>query len=589
MESSLSSPSAASSVSSGYFGGNFAIMNSDGAARLGGKNIKRHLITKNAYNTTDFLPNKLYLDFDLYYFSIALIEADGYFNVEYSLDGTNWIKFKTFVLNQGNPLFWSKNALDLDALGVPRSANIKFRFSLFSRGLSSGGYYENVATLDNVKLWGSIPVDRDYEWSGADAGVLYDKTCTTLLGTTLAREVCVKPSGVEYEKPSWTFYASANFQNGCPAVGSTTVYNDTKVWNQPSKTNWNQADDDWKPSGIPTIKKCVIVRTPVELPSLTTGTHGLARSVIVKSGGKLTIDSKSSLTIQNYLKNEAAASDVLVESDANLLQINNSSVNEGNITVKRNANLQRLDYNYWGSPVKGQTFKPFSPYTKITRFYTYDPRDDSFVTVADLNSEFIEAKGYAIMAPDNYNSTTQIFEGKFVGMPNNGVKQIALDYSAHPVTGVYGGRNMIANPYPSNIDLKKFDLLDEVRKSALSAVKVMLPDEEIIGDPFWTVMETEQDSDKNTGNYEMVNDSILLFLSKKQAINYCSKIKKSAKVFGISQNHLKVLVSLQEKSMFPDFSIAIPEFEQLQENSILCYTIPHKSLKKFYLRGDNNE
>ena len=141
----------------------------------------------------------------------------------------------------------------------------------------------------------------------------------------------------------------------------------------------------------------------------------------------------------------------------------------------------------------------------------------------------------------------------------------------------------------TNIDLKKFDLLDEVRKSALSAVKVMLPDEEIIGDPFWTVMETEQDSDKNTGNYEMVNDSILLFLSKKQAINYCSKIKKSAKVFGISQNHLKVLVSLQEKSMFPDFSIAFPEFEQLQENSILCYTIPHKSLKKFYLRGDNNE
>lgn len=64
----------------------------------------------------------------------------------------------------------------------------------------------------------------------------------------------------------------------------------------------------------------------------------------------------------------------------------------------------------------------------------------------------------------------------------------------------------------------------------------MLPDEEVIGDPFWVVMGTEQDSDKNTGNYEMVNDSILLFISKKQAINYCSKIKNSAKVFGISQN-----------------------------------------------------
>ena len=35
----------------------------------------------------------------------------------------------------------------------------------------------------------------------------------------------------------------------------------------------------------------------------------------------------------------------------------------------------------------------------------------------------------------------------------------------------------------THIDLKKFDLLDEVRKSALSAIKVMLPDEEVIGDP----------------------------------------------------------------------------------------------------------
>ena len=36
----------------------------------------------------------------------------------------------------------------------------------------------------------------------------------------------------------------------------------------------------------------------------------------------------------------------------------------------------------------------------------------------------------------------------------------------------------------TNIDLKKFDLLDEVSKSASSYLKVMLPDEEIIGDPF---------------------------------------------------------------------------------------------------------
>ena len=454
----------ASSVSSGYFGGNFAIMNSDGAARLGGKNIKRHLYTINTYNTNAFLPNKLYLDFDLYYFSIALLEADGYLRVEYSLDGTNWTKFKTFVFNQGNPLFWSKNALDLDALGVPRSSNIKFRFSLFSRGLSSGGYFENVATLDNVKLWGSIPVDRDYEWSGIDAGVLYDKTCTTPLGTTWARTVCVKPPINEFEKPYWDLYASATFQGGCPANGSTRVYNDTKIWNQPGKTDWKQSDD-WKPVGVPDIKKCVIARTPVELPSLTTGTHGLARSVIVKSGGKLTINPKSSLTIQNYLKNEAAASDVLVESDANLLQINNSSVNIGNITVKRNANLKRLDYTYWGSPVAGQNVKAFSAGTLDTRFYVYNESNDYFdglfirnlypdnvtyslTPTVDKNTHtFIKGKGYAIRASNALSNVLSSIPHSFVGVPNNGLASIPVVKSA---TGQ--GYNLISNPYPSNID-----------------------------------------------------------------------------------------------------------------------------------------
>lgn len=459
----------ASSVSSGYFGGNFAIMNSDGAARLGGKNIKRHLYTINTYNTMAFLPNKLYLDFDLYYFSIALLEADGYFRVEYSLDGTNWTKFKTFVLNQGNPLFWNKNALDLDALGVPRSSNIKFRFSLFSRGISSGGgYFENVATLDNVKLWGSIPVDRDYEWSGIDAGVLYDKTCTTPLGTTWARTVCVKPPIDEFEKPYWDLHASATFQGGCSAIGSTRVYNDTKIWNQPGKTDWKESDD-WKPVGVPDIKKCVIARTPVELPS---GTNGLARSVIVKPGGSVSVRTNSNLEVQNHVKNQAAAADFLVESDANLKQNNDDSVNEGSITVKRNALMKRLDYTYWGSPVTGQNLKAFSNGTLDNRFYVYREVDDYFDGVfaysksgaydgllmadhfplQDKNTYNFEiTKGYAVRAPNNYTSTNTIFNGTFVGVPNNGgIKNFKLKY-----TDAAHGNNFVANPYPSNIDFSK--------------------------------------------------------------------------------------------------------------------------------------
>jgi hypothetical protein len=39
----------------------------------------------------------------------------------------------------------------------------------------------------------------------------------------------------------------------------------------------------------------------------------------------------------------------MVESDANLIQNNNAAVNIGDITVRRNANLKRKDYNLWGS------------------------------------------------------------------------------------------------------------------------------------------------------------------------------------------------------------------------------------------------
>jgi len=142
----------------------------------------------------------------------------------------------------------------------------------------------------------------------------------------------------------------------------------------------------------------------------------------------------------------------------------------------------------------------------------------------------------------------------------------------------------------ANIDLKKFNFLNEVQKSVADAVKIMLPKKDIVGDPFWVVMETEKNNvDKNTGNYNMIEDNILLFLSKKQADSYCRKLKDNSSVFGISQNHLKVLVNLQEEGRFPDFCIAFPEFEQRNDSSIACYSITHEKFRKFYLRGDNNE
>lgn len=141
----------------------------------------------------------------------------------------------------------------------------------------------------------------------------------------------------------------------------------------------------------------------------------------------------------------------------------------------------------------------------------------------------------------------------------------------------------------ANIDLKKFNLLIEVQNNALTAIKIILPDVDVVGDPFWVVMETLQNSDETTGNYNVVDDGILLFVSKKQAKSYCSKLKISDKIFGISQNHLKILLDLHEKGFLPDFNIVLPQFEQSHEDFITYYKIDYKKLKKFYLRGDSDD
>lgn len=140
----------------------------------------------------------------------------------------------------------------------------------------------------------------------------------------------------------------------------------------------------------------------------------------------------------------------------------------------------------------------------------------------------------------------------------------------------------------ANIDLNKFNFFNEVLKNALSTIKIIIPDKDVVGDPFWVIMENIKDMGGATWNYKVHNDSILLFLSKNQASSYCSKFKGSFGVFGISQNHLNVLIDLRQKGLGPDLNIVFPEFMQTQSGSILAYKINYENFKKFYLRGESN-
>lgn len=477
-------------ISSGPGTNKFAFATSDINGDVEPNKVNTALSMNTSYAINPLAQNmlNLYMTFDLYYSWYGDQNAttkDNLF-IEISKDGgITWIPTTAATpdtnirISKDNGLTWSNTNIvdyrwgngtrfenllvDLSYYRTQSNFSVRFRYNC--------GWGDGIA-LDNVRIYGDRPLTTAPSWSVPGMDV-YKSNCTTLLGSNeTASSVCLKPTLDQLENnASWNIVANAVLHNGCSGIGSVTVGNDTKVWNQPISVNdWGVTN--WKPSSpLPNLTKCVVVRTPVILPTGSTGTHGFAKNVVVKSGGKLTINPKSSLTIQNYLKNEAAASDVLVESDANLLQNNDDFVNEGSITVKRNALMKRLDYNYWGAPVTGQNLKAFSNGTLDNRFYVYREVDDYFDGVfafsksgaydgsvmpdafllQDKNTYNFEiTKGYAVRAPNNYTSTNTIFNGTFVGVPNNGIKNFVLKY-----TDAAHGNNFVANPYPSNIDFSK--------------------------------------------------------------------------------------------------------------------------------------
>lgn len=179
------------------------------------------------------------------------------------------------------------------------------------------------------------------------------------------------------------------------------------------------------------------------------GTLSIAANKTVTIGGNDFISVNGDVTNNGNLT---------VESDGNFAQSANSSYTGNSIKVNRNANLKRLDYNYWSSPVKNQNLKAFSPGTLNNRFYTYNEVDDMFTVVNPTQNTFAPGKGYAIRASNDYDANAQGFVGLFNGAPNNGQISVSLEKKGQ-------GYNLVGNPYPSNLD---FETLVSENSSAIA-------------------------------------------------------------------------------------------------------------------------
>ena len=217
-------------------------------------------------------------------------------------------------------------------------------------------------------------------------------------------------------------------------------------------------------NGLPdTTKKAIFTNNYALQDNITACSAEISNNAIV------TVPEGKNFTINNEL--EVNSGNLIVESDANLVQINNDAQNIGNITVKRKAKMKRLDYTYWSSSVSGQNLKNFSSSTLDTRFYVYNEGNDYFDGVFNYSSypgftvanafplqnkttyNFETAKGYAIRAPNNYSTSEQTVDWTFTGVPNNGSQSIAVKKSTN-------GYNLVGNPYPSSIRFSSLKALN---------------------------------------------------------------------------------------------------------------------------------
>lgn len=201
------------------------------------------------------------------------------------------------------------------------------------------------------------------------------------------------------------------------------------------------------------------------------------------NGTSVVTFNEGTLNIQNQLSSTNGTS-IIFESGANLVQVNTTFPNDvlGNFVVKRNsANMVRLDYTGWASPVVGQNALAFSPATLTNRFYEYDPTANTYFSINPSITNFTAGKGLLVRAPNTWpSSTPTAYQGIFTGVPNNG----------NITSSVSAGFNLIGNPYASPISASSF--LDNLNNDGLGMTTLY----------FWTHTLA---ANTTTGNYAQSN------------------------------------------------------------------------------------
>lgn len=446
-------------ITSSAIGNGFALANSDFAApNPKDTQLRTAVLNASAYST-------LNLSFR-HHFSYYPGEPVQFAYVDISTNGGGaWTTLQTYTSNQGYAGEFTNSTINLNAYAGMTNLMIRFRFYL-----AGGSAWANGWAIDDVKVYGDRPLNTTFTWTGGTVNAYIDAACTIPYAAQAVTTVYVRPTPAQLASTSWSFTANATLGNGCPVSEFITITNKTKLWKGTVSSDWNQANN-WEPAGVPDANTCVIIYDgPNDSRIVGAFYNAFAKYVIVRPNGDLLVNTNNTLTITDNLNVEPGGI-ATFDSGSSLLQVNNTA-NVGNITYRRTANIRKLDYVFWASPVAGFSNSAISPGTPLGYQFKWTPtiagNTNGFGNWVGANEAMTLGKGYIVRGPDSFTTTLQNYTASFVGVPNNGIVTIPISRGTwnggNYATGVSttlgtnedDNWNLVGNPYPSAINAIDF-------------------------------------------------------------------------------------------------------------------------------------
>ena len=438
-------------ISSGFGSNRFVMATSDV-----GPYVTHNGLVSKSVNSTGYLDLTLTFKafYSRYYIDDTATTLD-YVTVDVSTDaGTSWTEISRWTSDLGIGTRFGNLSFNLNAYINQPSLKIRIRYY--------GEWVDGIA-IDDVKLFGFIPLSTAFSWSSTTPVDAYSDAACTVPYSTAVPTVYIKPTTTQLESSSYSFTATATLSNGCAASQPITVQNTTKFWKGTTDNDWNKASN-WLPAAVPTSSTCVIVPAGTASKIMNTP-DAFAKTVTVKApAGNLELQSGKNLTVTDNIIVEPGAT-FNIRDKASLIQTNNIA-NTGIVNIERiTPPISKLDFTYWGSPVTlASNFTLGSLSSSSPLMFSWVPtiangagnwQNETTATIMDPR------KGYIVRAPNTFSSSTKTsYTATFTGTPNNG--NIAASISKGSLIGTVDVDaendewNLIANPYPSALDAAAF-------------------------------------------------------------------------------------------------------------------------------------